>query len=159
MVAGVLEWNLDLAADLFVNRLRNTKPTLGGQTLQTGRDIDSVTKEVVLVDDDISEIDSDPEEHLAISRNIGVSALDLPLDVDGTSHRLHRAGKLGEDAVTGTTEDSAMMVSHELVDHAAVGVEPADAFLFVRLHQPAEADDISRQDRGKLARYPTGRLT
>ncbi len=159
MVAGVLKRDLDLSPDLLVDRLGNTESTLAGQTLQAGRHIDSVTKEVVVIDDDVAQVDADPKAHLSISRNLGVVTLDLMLDVDRASNRFDRARELGHDAVAGPAKDPPVVIAHEFLDDGPIRAEPPDRVLLVDLHQPAVTDHIGRQNRGELALNPWSRLS
>jgi len=54
---------------VVAHRSRNADPTRLGEGFESGRDIDAVAENVVGLDDDVAEIDPDPEPDAALVRN------------------------------------------------------------------------------------------
>src|SRR5262249_27267613 len=107
-LAGVLKANVDAVADTFVDDGRNADPAGLGQRFQTGRDIDAVAVNVVALDDDVAEIDADPQNDLRlVQRFVGHKAV----------RPLH--GKRAMDSVDDAPEFHDRTVADQL-DHAPV---------------------------------------
>src|ERR1700730_19179914 len=58
---------IELVPDLLVDRLRNADGTRLGERLEPGSDVDAIAENVVAVDDDVAEIDPDPQLETALS--------------------------------------------------------------------------------------------
>ena len=56
------------------------------------------------------------------------------LDRNGTSHRLDRAAKLGDDAIASGTENAAIMLGDQSVDDLAITFEGFEGGFFVGGH-------------------------
>src|ERR1700732_3754306 len=52
---------IELVPDLVVDGVRNANCARPGERLETGGDVDAIAENIVAVDDDISEIDADPQ--------------------------------------------------------------------------------------------------
>ena len=52
-----------------------------------------------ILDDHVAEVDTDPELHAAVNRQVGVSLGEFLLDTDGALDGRHHAGKLGEEVI------------------------------------------------------------
>jgi hypothetical protein len=59
--------------------------------LQARRDVDAVTEDVAVLDDDVAEIDADPEPDPAVLGNTGLAIDHRPLHLGGTAHRSNDA--------------------------------------------------------------------
>ena len=94
---------------MVVGRAGDADPARLGKRLQARRDVDPVAEEVAVASDHIAEIDADPERHAAVSRQVGVAALERALNRNGASDRLHGAHEFDHDAVAGRVEDAALM--------------------------------------------------
>ena len=74
------------------------------------------------------------------------------LDGDGTAQRLHRAGKLHEEAVAGGLEEPALMRGDErFYNVGAQSPHARQGARLIRADHGRVADDIGRQDGGKTA--------
>ena len=74
------------------------------------------------------------------------------LDRDGAAHGLDRAGEIDQQAVAGALDDTSPVRGDVRLDQfAEMRLEPAQRAFLVVAHEPAVADDVSRQDRGELA--------
>ena len=73
----------DLAFDLVQHGAGDADAGRLGDLLEPGGDVDAVTEEVVALDDDVAEVDADAEFHPLALRQIGVAAMERPLDRHG----------------------------------------------------------------------------
>src|SRR6516225_4792477 len=61
LIAHVVEDQIKLVADLIVDDRRHTNPTRFSDPFQSGRDINAIAVDVVVLrDDDVAEVDADP---------------------------------------------------------------------------------------------------
>jgi hypothetical protein len=84
LLAKISELDRDLSANVVVGRRRNANATRRGNALKPRRDVDAIPEDVVPLDQDVPEVDPDPEQHAAVCRDTFV-----PL-VHGSLHG-HRA--------------------------------------------------------------------
>ena len=81
-----------------------------GDTLDPRRDVDTVAEDVFPFDDDVADVDADPELDRSGFGATGIALPKLPLNFDGTS-----------DGVYGTREFHQRAVAHELDDATRMG--------------------------------------
>ena len=68
----VIPADLDLAANLPVGVIGYANATRLGNTLQPSSDIDAVSENVVVIDDDVTDVNADPEFNSEILRDLGI---------------------------------------------------------------------------------------
>ncbi len=85
---------LHLAFDLLVYGASDAYTAWFGDALQPRRYIDAVAIDVVLVDDDITQIESDAHLKLAVVGPVLVSRLEVALDVHCARQGLYDTGKV-----------------------------------------------------------------
>ena len=149
--AEVVEAEVDLVADLIVDRAGDADPARLRHALQARRDVDPVAEQIVAADHDVAEVDADPKPHAARFGKVGVPSLDLLLDRSGAAHRLDRARELGHHAVAGGGEDPAVVPPDQLVDHLATGVQRGERAFLVGRHEARVAGDVGRENDRQLA--------
>jgi hypothetical protein len=110
------------------------------------RDIDAVAKEVAVAFDDVADRDADAEAHLPARRISEVSRAQAFLDVDGATHRLHRARELGKHGIAGGVENPAARARDEIVHHRPIRSEAPQRLFFVLGNEPAVACDIGSKN-------------
>ena len=164
MLAHEFERSRDLTCDLIVDRTTDANATGIGQALEPGRHVDTVAQQVGTLDHDVAQVDAYAKTHEAILRQAGVALPELLLDFDGTAHRLYRAGKLGDHAVAGRTENTTAVAVDQPVNDLAMGSERAESRFLVHIHEPAVADRVGGKNCRKpslnsLLRHATGFLT
>ncbi len=80
-------------ADVVAHRARDADATRLGQGLQPRRDVYPVAENIVAVDNDVAEIDSDPESDALLFGLLGSAVEHRPLDLDGAADRIDDAAK------------------------------------------------------------------
>jgi hypothetical protein len=73
--------------------------------------IDPITKDIVLFDDDIADVNADAKFDPPDLRHVGISFGHAALNFDGASHGVDDAGELNESAVPGILDDATVMLS------------------------------------------------
>ncbi len=152
LLAQILERIGQPVADLVAHDARHAKAARLGQAFEPRRDIHSVAEDVVAVDDDVAEIDPDPEVDAPVFGDFGIAVDHRPLDLDGAADRIDDAGKLDQHAVAGGLDDAAAMLGDLRVGKlASMGFEPRQRSFLVCSHQPRVAGRIGGEDRGETA--------
>ena len=151
MLAQGLEGELELAADVVVDRPRDQDAARLGELLQAGGDVDAVAVDVLAVDDHVAEVDADAELEPVLRREGGVALAQGLLDADSAGQRLDDAREVGQHAVARRADDAAVVLGDEPVDDLAAGPQAGVRAGLVAVHLAREADRVGAQDRGQLA--------
>ena len=89
----------------------NANPTRLCDPFETHSNIDTITKDIIVSDDDITDVNADAKFDPLVLRHIGILFCHAALDVVGTSHGVDHAGELNESAVPGVLDDTSVMLS------------------------------------------------
>jgi hypothetical protein len=150
LFAHVLRIKLNLAGRVFVDPSRNADAARFSECFQSRGDIDPVTKEVTVFDDDIPLVHRHPELQELPRGGGRVPVLKGILDSDSGAQRQDCTWELGKHAVSHQLEDApALFCDEGLDDLGAQLPQPLDRANFVLPDQTAEADHIGCQDRNK----------
>ena len=148
------EWNerdRQPASNLLAHRTGKADPTGFGQRLQPGRDIDAIAKEILPLDDQVPEMNSDPEAHLLTRRAGSVLVGDRLLEGDGAFDRIDRTGEVGHHAIAGGIEDATMMGGDQPIEDRPIGLQPAQGADLILPHEAAVLGDVGRKNYRKLS--------
>ena len=138
--------DLDLAADLPEGVIGHTDTARFGDTLETRGDIHTVAKDVVIIDDDVTNVNADAKFDPSDLRRGSILLRHPGLHFNGTAYRVHGAGKLDQNAVTGRFDDASAMRGDSGVDNGLSDrLEPGQGALLISTHETAIAGDIRRQ--------------
>jgi hypothetical protein len=151
LLAEIGKGDGQLGTDLVAYRARNANPAGLGERFEPGRDVNTVAKQILALDEDIANMRADAEAHWLTHCSGGVFFDDGSLNRDRTLDGVDRIGEVGDDTVPGAAEDALAMGGDQLVEDDATGGEPAQGADLVPPHQPAVACDIGRKDRRELA--------
>jgi hypothetical protein len=152
MLAHGLKAEGDLVLDLVVNIAGDANAAGLGKALETGRDVDAIPIDVVVLDDNVSDVDPEPEPELLLLRELAISLGDPFLDIDRALDRIDRARELGEYPIAGRLDDTSMVLSKRAFDQCGPKLlETGVRALLVHLHEPAITDHVGGQDRGQPA--------
>lgn len=131
------------------------KPAGVGQCFYPRCDVDAVAEDVAVLEDDVAQVYADAERHLAVFRVVFGSFGHRCLDLNGALDRFDGAGELGQKPITRFLNDMALMFGDRgLEDFVKVRRHSGQGSRLINTHEPAVADDIRRQNRGKLAGAP-----
>ena len=106
----VVENRVGAAAIALVDDRGNADAARLRQRLEPGRDVDAITVDVVALDDDVAEIDADPQGHDRAGFGLGRRLL----DGDGAGHGIDHAAELDEGPVAHQLDDPAIVPRHDL---------------------------------------------
>src|SRR5882757_8915547 len=110
---------------------------------------------VAVLDDDVAEVDADPEYDPLVFRGRDVAFGHSPLHGDRAGDRLDDTRKLNEDSVASRLNDPALVFADFWLDQfATMGSKPRESPGFVLTHEPAISGDIGGENGRKPALYP-----
>src|ERR1700737_3951850 len=107
----VLEAEAQLVKDLIAHHAADADPTRLGQSLQARSDVDAVTKNVVVVDDDVTDVDTDAKLDPLFGGHLGIALGHATLHVDSAAHRVDYTGEFQQQAVARGLDDAATVLS------------------------------------------------
>ena len=111
LLSHIITGNLDLAPDLPIGIIGHADPARFGDALKAGSNIDPITKDIVVFNDNITDVNADAKFDPLVLRYIGIVFGHAALDFVGTSDGINHAGKLNESAVAGILDDASVMLS------------------------------------------------
>src|ERR1700723_3327071 len=99
---------IDLAANLPVRIVRDANAPRFGNAFQARRDVDAIAEDVVVVDDDITDMNPDAEFDPKLRRHAGISDRHFLLYDNGASRGIDRAAEFDQHAIAGGFDDTAV---------------------------------------------------
>ena len=125
----------------------NANPTRFCDPFETHCNIDPVTKDIIVFDDNITDVNADAKFDPLVLRHIGILFRHAALDFVGTSHGVDHAGELNESAVPGILDDTSVMLSDFGIEkRLSESFQLRQRAFFVDPYQAARARDIRRQN-------------
>jgi hypothetical protein len=122
---------------LVVDDCRNQDATRIGKSFEAGGDVDAITVNVAVLDDDVAEIDADTELNALCGRDVGITLGHTLLHCHRAGDGFDNAGKLDKEAVSGGLDNATLVNGDLRIDQLApVGSEPREGTLLVGTHQP-----------------------
>ena len=109
MLATVLKQDIKLTFNLFVGCTRETDTAWIGDPFQSCSDVDAIAKNVITVDDDIADVDTNAQLDTFVCGHCTVALVHTALNFERATRSLNDAGKLDQDAVAGPFDDAPPM--------------------------------------------------
>jgi hypothetical protein len=151
-ITGVFYFERHFSPCVIEDRLRYADAPRVRQPFESGRNVHAIAVDVVAIDDNVAEINTHAEVNPTTLWCIGVPGIHTFLNLDTTTYCIHDRGKLYQDAVASTFDDSPSMLCDLHVDElAAMSLQARKRPFLVLAHQPAIAHHIGGKDRGKPA--------
>jgi hypothetical protein len=140
---------------LIVSSRRDADAARVRNALKTRRNVHSVAKNVMRLNDDVSDIDANAKLKPRIFAVSDRDLIDTALELHRSPNRLDRAWKLRQEAIAGIAYNAAPVFSDCRMDslrqqHALFGV----GSFFVIVHEPRIASHIGGQYRRQPALDP-----
>src|SRR5581483_3396068 len=144
----VIASDLGLAPDLAIGVVRNANTTRCCNAFKAGSNVDTVAEDVVVIDDDVADMDTNAKFDALILRHGDILIDHAALDFKGTTYRVYGAGKLDQHSVTGCLDDAPAMRGDNGIDEGlSDSLKPSQRAFLVGTHKAAVPGDISRQYR------------
>ena len=116
LLAGVDEVGRNLALHLPPYVLGDRNAARFGDAFDPRRDVDAVAKDVLALDDDIADVDPDPEPDRIDFGATGIVLAKLSLDFDSTSDGVYCACEFHQRAVAHELNDAARIAGDCRID-------------------------------------------
>jgi hypothetical protein len=136
---------------LIVNGRRDADATGFGDTLKSGSNIDAVTENVVPLNQNVTEVDPDPQKHSPVLLDTFVSLGHHSLHGQGALDGIDHRGKFKQQAVSRGFDDPTAMLGRESIDYSAVFTEGMGGADLVEAHEPRKASHVGGQYRRQPA--------
>src|SRR5260221_448794 len=132
----------------------NANPTRLCDTFETHCNIDPITKDIIVCDDNITDVNADAKFDQLVLRYVDILFGHAALNFDGTSHSVDDAGELNESAVPGVLDDASAMISDfGIKKRLSKSFQLRQRAFFVDPYQAARACDIRRQNSRQSPLY------
>ena len=144
---GLLPARLDFDRDLVAHLVRGTARYVDAagvrQRLDPGGNIHAVTIDVVAIDDDVTDIDANPELYPTVFGAAGIAFANLLLDLDRAGDSVHGARELHQRAIAHEFDRPARMGSDQGIDEVAPhGLQTGKSPGLVDTHEARVPDHI-----------------
>ena len=151
LLAQVLEVQVEAAADLVVDLAGEADAARLGEALQARGHVHPVAIDVVALDDNVAEVDADPErDSLGFGHRV-VTRRHRLLDFGGALNGVDDARELSEGAIAHQLDDAAAVLGELGLDQLpAVTLQPLESAELVLAHEAAVADHVSGEDCSKF---------
>ena len=117
LVAAVCERRVDQAAEAFIGDAGERQAARRARLLQARRHVDTVTQDVLAVDDDITEVDAETEYYAPVVVDTSVALSHALLDSDGALSGVDHGGEFEQQSVAHGLDDAAAMFGDLGIDH------------------------------------------
>ena len=147
LLAGIDEVGRHLALHLPPGVLGNRDAARFGNALDPRRDVDAVAKDILALDDDVADIDPDPELDRIGFGATGIVLPKLSLNFDRAGDSVHGAREFHQRAVAHKLDDTAGMGGNRRVDQLTPqGIQTGKSPGLVDTHEARVTDHVGRQD-------------
>ena len=119
LLAGELQGEVELAMQMVVGGAGDENPARVAQLLQTGGDVHAIAEKIAVLDDDIAQVDADPEHDATVRRNLGLMRGDLFLHRNREGCGVDDRTEFGNRAIPHQFDDAAVMLGQQRIDDHA----------------------------------------
>src|SRR5262245_40763710 len=106
MAAKRMANEIELIPDLLVNGMGDPNGARLGESLEACCDVNAVPEDIMSLHDHVADIDAHTECNPPVFHLTDCKLLDAGLELHGSSDRLDRTRKLGQEAVAGVLDDA-----------------------------------------------------
>src|SRR5260370_14380739 len=103
---------VSVAQDVPIGMVGHADHARFGDALKEGSNVGAITEDVAVIENDVTDMNADPEFDRMIRRHGRILLGHAALDFNRTAHRIDGAGKLDQHAVTSRLDDVASMRSY-----------------------------------------------
>src|SRR6266849_6946807 len=111
LLSHIITGNLNLAPDLPIGIIGHADPARFGDALKAGSNIDPITKDIVVFNDNITDVNADAKFNPLDLRYIDIVFGHAALNFDRAAYGIYDAAELDESAVPGILDDTSAMLS------------------------------------------------
>jgi len=105
----IFKGDIDLAADLTLRVVGDADAARLRDPLQARSDVDAVAKDIIVIDDDVTDVNADAELDPVVLRHVGILPGHAALDFNRKARRIDGTGEFDEHAVAGRLDYPSAM--------------------------------------------------
>ena len=109
LVAGIFERYVNFATHLPESIVRYANAARLGDAFESRRNVDAIAENITFLDDDIADVNADPDFNTALGRYVLVSLRHSPLRLDGTTRGINGAAEFNQESVAGAFDDATVV--------------------------------------------------
>jgi hypothetical protein len=133
-----------------MHNVRNADTAGLSQSLQAGSDIDPITKDILVLKDDVAKIYAHSIGNPRIGQLLAILLGQGQLNFNCASHRVLNGRELNKQSIPGRLYDVPTVASYAWIeDGMPVFLLASQHATFVAFHESAVASHVSRKDGGK----------
>ncbi len=152
LFAKILKIDFRPTACLAIGFFRNAHAAVLRELLHARRDVHAVAIDVIAIDDDLAEIYADAKYDPSVLALTFIARGHVLLNRDRALDSIDHAGKFDQRPVAHQLDEAAIaFVDPGINEIAPVRLQTRQGPGLVGRHQPAVADNVRAQDRGKPA--------
>src|SRR5262249_40268059 len=135
LLAQIVKAEIDFVAHLVADNPADADPARFRERLQPSRNVHPIAVDIVVLDNDITEVDPDAELDPLLWRDSCIALSHPSLDLHPAAHRIHHAGKFGEHSIAGVLDDATAVFGDLRLDQIPeVGLDPFVRAFLVSSH-------------------------
>src|SRR6266566_5122928 len=147
MRTRVLKDDILLATNLPVSVVGNADTARFCDPFETDCNIDPITKDIIVFDDDITNVNADAKFDPLDLRHIDILFGHAALNFDGAAYGIHDAPEFNESAIPGILDDAPAIISDfGIKKRLSESSQLRQRAFFVDPYQATRARDIRRQN-------------
>jgi hypothetical protein len=154
LLSHIITGNLDLAPDLPIGIIGHADPARFGDALKARSNINPITKDIVVFNDNITDVNADAKFNPLDLRYIDIVFGHAALNFDRAAYGIYDAAELDESAVPGILDDAPAMIRDLWIKkRLSKSFQLRQRAFFVDPYQAARARDIRRQNSRQSPLY------
>ena len=153
-LADGFEAGSDLATRLLDGAAGDVDRAALRHLLEANGDVDPLAIDIAVLDDDVAEIDADPEVEAASGRDVVCGVGKVALRLDGALDGVDDAVEGDQRSVAGGLDDAAAALRDQRLERLDQRHDAAMGARLVEIDEPAVPDDVGRDDGGQPALHP-----
>jgi hypothetical protein len=99
------------APDLPIGIVRHADPARLGDALKAGDNVDAITEDVVVIENDVTDVNADPKFDPLIRRHGGILFSRAALDFNRAAYGIYDTAELDESAIPCILDDTSVMLT------------------------------------------------
>src|SRR6516162_4850168 len=152
LVAHVLEGEIKLTRGILLHARGDTDAAGLGRCFEPCSDVDTVAKDVAVLDHNVAHIDTDPKLDSLVRRYRRVALGHAGLQLGCTAQRIYHTAELDEEAVTRCLDEPAVMSGDLRIEQLSLyRLEPLEGTALVHPDQARVTCHIGSEDGGEAA--------
>ncbi len=155
MLATIFEVCFELALHLLVDVAGEHNTTGLAKCLQSSCDVDTVTVDVVPIDNHFTDVDPNPEQHALVFRYSSIQHGHTLLNANRAFNRTDRTAKFNEDAIARRAHNAtAMCFNLRGPDFPPMRFHGRKSARLIGLYEPRIADHVGSKNSGQSPLCP-----